>query len=121
MISKEMYAQQVTSIQSETNIRFTMVGAGTADLTDGTDSVSQVTSAAYSATGLYAVILEQSGKTLIKADVSVRSATNNQIVYHGWDSATRTLSLRVFTAPNTAAAVALNDIVEFSLTFKDAS
>lgn len=120
MLTKDAYAQSLTTLQSEVRIAFTMTGAGAADLTAGTDSAAQVTSAVYSATGLYAIVLAQSGKTLVSADIKVRGATAKQHVYHNWTAATRTLNLRVFTAPDTAAAIALNDILEVKLTFKDA-
>lgn len=118
-----------TSVLDERRVVFNLLGAGAAAPTLST-AASKVIAANSSITrggaGLYSVVLASCGKTLLKCNVNIRTASatpaNQFVVTHNWTASTKTLDLRVNDlATPSAADVALNDVIEVEMIFTESA
>lgn len=118
-----------TSVLDERRVVFNLLGAGASAPTLSTGA-SKVIAANSSITrggaGLYAVVLSSCGKTLLKANIGVRTASatpaNNFHCTHNWTQSTKTLDIRVNDlATPSAADVAANDVIEVELIFTESA
>lgn len=118
-----------SSIQEDHRLVFNLLGAGAAAPTLSTaanKAIAANSSITRSGAGLYAIVFASCGKTLLKCNVNIRTASatpaNQFVVTHNWTASTKTLDLRVNDlATPSAADVALNDVIEVEMIFTESA